>query len=493
MNTLNIQKLEGSARPAASGATKALVIGPASGGIKQNTVYTFASPGDIEAAIGLGPATMAAQLMLSRAPSGFGSVDVIVSSGSVAGTQTVVSTTSPAITFTSGSGGAHNYFDAKVRITKDGALGTSQFQFSLDGGETWSPELKTTASYVIPSSNLTVAMSAGSHTAGSVAHNTFTPAMPNATDLGNCFAALESQTSTPTLILVAAEGVDPEQGAALFAPLDVALTELNSKYKYTQAVLPVGGESKLSGRTVPTAGEFTTGDVLTETAPLVASVGNIISVVAERASVSHPLPKMGYSLPRLPFGYVVAAEAHAVGRDISKLLADPLSYASKPSYDDFANGTVYSPEKIVAPRTWPGEGGIFLNQFHLKSAPTSTYDIWPKGRVANRAAEVLKLALRPFINQRVRVLTDGTGRINPVDKAAIEGTVNAALRDALLNVQNGQGFLGHVSGLLFTVNGENNLLSTGLLQTTCQIVPLGYIKDIDAVITLENEIPVSAQ
>jgi hypothetical protein len=488
MSTLSILKQEGSARPGTPAASKALVIGPASGGVKETKVYTFTNPKDVEAEIGFGPATLAAQLVMSRAPSGFGSVDVVVSSGSVAPTITTVATASPAITVSAmTAAGAFERYNVKVQITKEGTVGQSRFRYSLDGGATYSGELKTDATYVFPNTNLSASFTAGTHLAGNEANFKTTAPMLNAADLNACFEVLETQTDAPTLILVAADSSDPEECEPLFSALDTKLGELNSKYKYTQAVLPVGGESKLQDGS---AGSDTTADVLAETAGMATSVGNFIQVVAERCNTVHPLARAGYARPRLPFAYAVAAEQHAVGRDISKLLSDPMNYCSNPSYDDFQNGTVYLPEAVSAPRTWVGEPGVFVNQSLLKSAPLSTYDLWPKGRVTNRAAAVLKSALRPFINQRVRVLTDGTGRIDPRDKAAIEGTVNAALRDALLNVQNGQGFLGHVSGLLFTVNGENNLLSTGLLQSTCQIVPLGYIRDIEAIITLENELPV---
>lgn len=495
MSTLSITKQEGSARPATPANRKALIIGPASSGIKENKIYTFANPGDVNTSLGYGPAVDAAQLVMSRAPSGFGSVDVIVSSASIGSSLSQIVNPSPQIDFSEmDANGPNNRYDFKVEITKAGALGTSFFKYSLDGGQTYSPELKTTSSFVFPNTNVSATFAAGTHVVGSVAHATSSAPMLNSSDLAACFDVLDTQNNTPTLILVAADSANPEECANLFATVDTKLTDLNSKYKFTQAVLPAGGETYLFGRdTAVEQGAWTHTEVISEAQDEEASEGNFIQYVAERVNTTHPLPRVGWSRPRLPFAYAVAAEQHATGLDYSALIsANGLNYVSNPSYDDFANGTVYLSENVVAPRTWIGEAGIFLNQSLLKGNPISTYNFWPKGRVANVAAAVMKNALRPFINTRVRVLSDGTGRIDERDANKIETTVSRALRDALLTPTNGQGFRGHVSSFRFSVNGETNLLSTGLLQTTLEIVPLGYITDITGVITLTDSIQVDA-
>ena len=482
--------IEGSARPAAAGASKALVIGPSKSGIKENKIYTFANPSDIEAEIGLGPATTAAQMILSQAPSGFGNVDMIVCSSSLTQSNDVVLSDSDAVIVSTAS--ADNY-DVMLEITSAGSRGEAKFRFSLDGGSTYSPSYTTVASYPLAAHGVTFTFADVSYTTGLKARTRIQAAAPNATDLAACFAVLETQSTTPTLILVATPSDDPEANEPLFATLDTALTNLKNVYKYTSAVLPGGGETKLWN--MPQGeedGTYDKDDVIGEFSTTAASEGNFISVVAEKVRTSIPLPKIGYSRPRLPFAFTVATELHRLANDHSSLLPRSIAYVSDPSYDDFANGTVYHPEFLIAPRSWPGEANLAVNQALLKSAEGSTFDVWPKGKVTNVAANAARVALRRFVNTRVRVNPDGTGTIDARDAATIEATVNSALNDVLVTVLNGQGNPGHVSAIGFFVNRNNNILTTGLLQGTLAIVPLAYVKNIQATISLELELPVQA-
>lgn len=489
---IGITKVEGTARPVAAGSSKALIIGPASSGVKENTVYTFSSVKAVNDTIGYGNAALAAQLYLSKAPAGFGSVDVIVASGSIAPVSGTITTASPAITC---GGTAYASYDLRVITTVAGTAATSKFKYSLDGGATYSDSILANTTYAIPNTGLTLMFGAGSHAVGNEFRTIVVGPGMNSTNLTTAAATIATVNNSYTNILIADDQVSPVSCSALFSPLDTILTTLGStQYKFTQAVLPVGGETYAYNRTVPgTAGANTSTQVLSAITSSAATTGNFIATIAERVNISLPVAQVGYASPRLPYAWYFGARAHGVGTDISKNPAqDSFSDISNPSYDEFKNGFVYTAEQVIAPRTFPGETGISMDESHLKSSTVSTFDIWPKARVVSRASEVLKTALRPFLHTRVRTLTDGTGAIDPVDKAGIESAVEKALRAALITPINGQGFDGHVTAFRFSISDSNNVLLTGNLDATLELVPFAYPNTINAVISLTDTIAVQA-
>jgi hypothetical protein len=489
---VDISKNEGSARPIGSAASKALIIGPSSAGTKETTIYTFGTTAGVNSDIGYGPVAELAQLFLAVAPPGYSSVDVLVSSGS--GEQiNVVSAANPTIV---PSGTPYCSYDLRIQVTTAGDLGVGKFKYGLDGGNTYSDNIQIpgAGTYTIPNTGITLTFAAGTHAVGNQAHYDIQGPEITTTTLANCITTLSNSNTNYTLVALANEAKSPVSGAALFNAMDGHLTSLDNTYnKFTQAVVPIGGETKLFNRSSAlTAGTFKPVSVLANITASAASTGNFITAVPEKANTYLAVPQPGYSRPRKPFGYMVAAEFHALGSDISaNPAATVIRRVETPSYDDFLDGTVYSTEKLVAPRTWQGEPGIFIDQSHLKTAPNSTFDIWPKARVVSRAAEVVYAAVRPFVHKRVRVLTDGTGRIDPRDKVAIETAVNKQLRAALLTPTNGEGGAGHCTDLSFTVNGENNILSTGQMECTTLIVPFAYPRSITVAIALTDTIAVN--
>jgi len=481
---ISITKRNGNAVPAAAASSKALIIGPASSGVKETTLYTFGTIGDIASTIGYGNAQLCSELVMAMAPSGFGSVDVLVSSASIAGTLTEVSAASPVIAIT---GTPLASYDIRADITTAGVSGSCKFRYSLDGGNTYTENLQSTTStsgaYVIPNTGLTMSFAAGTHAVGNLTHYYVQGPMMNTTDLASCISTLANSNTNYTTIIVADDSPAPVSCSALFSAMDTHLTTLNNtQYKPTMAVVNVGGESKLFNRTyASTTGTYTSTNVLANITGSAASTGNFIAAVAEKVNTYIAVPQPGYARPRLPFAFAVGAEIHAVGDDLSKNISqDPIRRVETPSYDEFQAGTVYHDERVIAPRTFRGESGLYVNQGVLKYNPVNagSYNFVPKGRIANRASEIARTAIRPFLNTRVRTLTDGTGRIDPIDKLFIEASVQKQLEAVLFNVTNGAGTKGHVSAIQFSLNGENNVLSTGLLQGTILMVPFVYVTTI---------------
>lgn len=490
---ISITAQEGSARPIGSGETKALVIGPSSAGTKTSKIYTFSNVNKVNGDIGYGPASFATQLLLNGAPAGYSNVDVIVSDadkGSIV--QAVTGSDGLDITLSEMTGDGPNFScDVQIEITKAGGYGDGRFRYSLDGGYSWATNLTVTSSFVLPNTNISCSFTSGSYTVGDANKSqVFGPTMTS-THLSNCINSMSQSNTNYTWILVADDNVDP--GDNLFDQADTSLTSLQDTYnKFTQMIVPCGGETRVlcdidNGHTATNYSS-----VLDEVKAKVSTTGNFIQLVAERARIQLPIPQSGLTAPSLPYAFAVGRQDHFVGNDISKNPAvDPVIPILAVSYDDFLDGSVYHDEKIVCPRTQMGAAGYFQNQALLKTEPNSTWDIVPKARITSRARNLLKSALFRYLNHRVRVLPDGTGRIDPRDKARIEAEVTKVIASVLLNGTNGDGQKGHCTTFEFTINGENNILSTSELEGSLNIVPFAYPTAINVVISLTDSVSVT--
>lgn len=476
-----------------SGVNKALIIGPASGGSKADTLYTFGSIQQIKNTIGYGPAQIQAELIMGMAPSGFSQVDCVVANASTTGsiTQLVTGSAGQDINLSAIGATLPQEFQIIVEVTTAGGYGEGKFRYSLDGGYSWANNNTITSSVVFPDTGVSCSFENTIHSVGNSAVFFVQSDKMTGADLTAAlnFAASGSNTNY-TWIIVAEDNRVPT--ATLFDAADAALTSWNNTYfKHTQLILPVGGETKNLTDYTEFSGAPDTDAVLTVIKDKVASTGNFISTVAERARVFLPQPSPGFTAPSLPFSYVVAGECQGVGSDISLNPAqNPVRRVVGVSYNEFLDGSVYHDEGIIAPRTFIGEAGYFMNQALLKTTSTSSWDIVPKARITSIARSLLRSVMRRYLNSRLRVLTDGTGRIDPRDKARIEAEVSKFLRAAFITPITGAGFPGHVSGLEFSINGENNLLLTKELEGSLNIVPLAYPTSIQLTIALVDSINV---
>ncbi len=128
----------------------------------------------------------------------------------------------------------------------------------------------------------------------------------------------------------------------------------------------------------------------------------------------------------------------------------------------------------------------------MKSTVGSDYLYWQWGRVINRAAQVTARALRRYVNSSVRVITDGTGYIDPRDAAVIEGYVQKQLNATIMLETNAEGTPGHASAIVFSINRATNVLTTSTLEFSVAIVPLANVSNLDGTIGFTDSIPVVA-
>jgi hypothetical protein len=452
--------------PTAPTAQTALVIGPCSAG-SPNTVYSFANPATVQATLGYGPCPTLAEIMLAD---GAQEVFVIPSSATIAGAVSTVLSSSgaPAITI---SGTPNDAFDIQLQLLLAGPLGTSTFQFSLDGGETFSPSLATTASYVVPNTGLTLVMPAGTYVANSLYQATAYAPRMNSNDLLAAMAVFTGSTGGPALgppyvVAVANHTTASLQGLALAQALDSGMLNYLKFEMPTVGVVPTGG---VDGNTADTISTFLTFN---------SSAQNGIMCVAERARRIVPLGFMGYGNPKLPFAFAVAdrVQGDIPPTNPARVASGGMTALSLPTYDEYVQGEVYLQSNLCAPRTVLNLGGVFANQGVLKSQPGSSFEFVQWVKVLNVAQLVIQHALKKYINSSVR--TVGNGSIDKRDAARINNDINTQLAAELLVPANLDGFKGYCSAVQFAVDLASNVLLTNTLNSTCTVVPLANVSNV---------------
>jgi hypothetical protein len=141
-----------------------VIVGPCASGVaNQLYVYNNASPVAVKSELGAGILTEYVIACLNLP----GHSRIIAVPGTAAaGVNSAVVDTVPGggtgtVTLT---GTPLDYYQGKIVITKSGDIGTGKFKYSLDGGLSYSDEILTAATYLIPESGITIAMAVGTGT-----------------------------------------------------------------------------------------------------------------------------------------------------------------------------------------------------------------------------------------------------------------------------------------------------------------------------------------
>jgi hypothetical protein len=133
-----------------------------------------------------------------------------------------------------------------------------------------------------------------------------------------------------------------------------------------------------------------------------------------------------------------------------------------------------------------GPQGVYVNNANIISPSNSNIRYLQQLRVLNKACTIAWQILSGQLSLGVRtVLNPNTNTLNiaPIDKLKIEGLVNPALQSSLK---------GQVTGVLFTLNSDDNL---GVLPVTVggtvAVVGLAYIKNFKVTVAFAKSITVS--
>lgn len=398
----------------------------------------------------------------------------------VTGDVITISVLTGAGTLTSGSGtlavthsaaSPVDAYSAIITITTVGGLGVGMFTYSLDGGVT------TSQPYLIPGSgtfsvpdgsdpnkagNASAGLMwtfSGTFTVGDTYSHTSTSASYNTTDLTNAFNALaaDSRWTSGNGLHIVGPAASSAAAATLLASLDVLMASAAASYKFNRAMIEVPTDTDAN---ILSAFASSSSTRVGAAPGFEKQTSSINGRVQSRSAAWHAMARAGSVSASEPLGRVASGSLPGV----VSLVRDE---AVTPGLDAGRFTTLTS---IV------GRNGFYITGPGRLMAPGgSDFTYWPYGRVIDLVSYFGRLAFLNFLNDTVRVNSDGT--IAEKDARRMEQYADQYIR---------AGVAGQISDLFVQISRTNNVLSTQQVLPTVRAVPLGIAIFINVDIGFTN-------
>lgn len=463
-----------------SGAKYPLVIGHCSSGTA-NTLYFSTNQNSLKDTLGQGKAVEWALPMITA----LGGVLVLKTAASTAGaagsvTKTTFTTSTGTITV---AGAPYDDYQVKIRIKATGALGVARFDYSLDqlgSAPTYSEEITVPSggTYVLPSTNLTLTFVAG---AGPIIfesgdYHVFACTAPQYTtsDLATAVTALLLALGSYRIgkVFFSGRSASAAAAATMAAAVATHMSSLESRKRWARAMMDAGND--------------TAANIITSFASVSS---NRVALAFGQADVVTLNSRSGYGVPRQSAAMVLSERAASadLSENLGRYASGGLRVAAITSDEGVTQAFIES-HKINTLRTYDGQSGFYSTNGYLKCAAGSDFLYWDWGTVIDEICSTVYDAQQPWLLRKVRVLADGTGRIDPRDAVRIEAAVRAAIKNRITDPINIEGFPGHVSAIEYVVDLTNDVLRTRQLKSTVRAVPLAPLESISTEIGFTGSI-----
>jgi hypothetical protein len=423
-------------------------------------ISAFSNPGDVIDTFGDGP--LAEDLCYYLAIAG-GPVYGLRLTGSNAAANTSVTPTRFASSTgtVAVAGSALDSYEARVEIMVSGALGTSQFRYSLDNGFTYSQQYITPSggTFVLPNTGLTLTF-VGTTDKGDVFTFTSTAATYSTTDLATGMDVVKADNTPIAAIVLSGVFATASAAATVAAAMSTHATALFQLYRPIRWMQDAGADT-----------------VSTTKTGFAAFVSERSSIAYGRCVCTSAKPVVGRGSPKCSIVRPLAARAGAslFSTDLAWFSAGALQGVQAITHNEYLT-ELMDVEGFTTLRTHQGVPGFYATNVRLRSLPGSDYQYWQHGRVMDAATSTAYVSLLPFLSSSVRTISGGA--IDPRDAGAWEAKVYDSLRTVLLDPDNAQGTQGHVSALDADIDRRNNVLTSGVVKVKVAIQPLGYAKFI---------------
>jgi hypothetical protein len=427
-----------------------------------NEVVAITSTKQAKEIFGGGPLPEAIAVAIAQ---GAGLIYAVRVNASIAGMIDPVRKTGTGTGNLAASGSPNDAYEVVVRITRAGGRGTAAFVYSLDGGDTYSPEIAIPSSgtYAIPGTGLTLTFTDGtSGTSFEVGDTyTFTTAPPNYSlaDLNAAIDALFAESQLRYQFVHVVGAVTP----VLAAAVDARMGEAAQVHRYIWAMLEAQDLDDASLRTAW------------------ANFNSVrVGVGAGYAEVRSPLTGRVH---RRPITWLWAGRRAAIPaqEDVGRVASGPLVGVVKLYRDEYLTPGLDA-ARFTTARTYPAYAGYFLTQGRIMAPPGSDFELDQYRSVMDLACTVAYQAGLRFVNESIQV-DPSTGNIADRDAKKVETYIRGVLATAL------KGKVSEVDGVpavRVTVDRTENILSSRRLPVEIAVVPLGYAKYISVTIGFEN-------
>lgn len=399
-----------------------------------------------------------------------------------------IATTGGAIVHTAGAGPAVgtyiasplDFYRVLITVKKGGAVGTSQYTYSLDNGNSTSPLITSAASYAIPDTGIVLALSGTADADDTYTFSAAPPTFAN-TDLTANLTLIETTLlaqQNESLIWVVGSVASAAAWATQVAFLEAAAITLSGSNIFVRFFC--GGPTV--GTILQNAGSITVDSADTDSTVISARAG----MSAPHVCVCAGDGLMDSSFTGLEFrrnaswGAAVRAVGNAASQDIGAFEDGGIAQFTSCIRDDAANGFSFMNAGITSFQTY-GPGPVFINQGLMGTISTSDFYTLTNARVIDRASAIGALTLKRYILAKLPTQTrnNGANKGTVREDAAreIESNVASALKAALVDGQPQDAV-----AVSAQTNRTENLLATGKLIVTGSCQPFGYPKEVDFIV-----------
>jgi hypothetical protein len=367
-----------------------------------------------------------------------------------------------------------SYYKPQVTITLGGAVGTSQFTYSLDGGSSVSSTITSSASYAIPGTGIVLGFSgtavAGDvYTCSGVAAPTF--ANTDLTAAGTALTTTFVNSFFSSLIGIVGAVASAAAWATQVAATETIALSFNALNVYPRFL--VGGPTV--GTVLPNAGSVTVDAADTDSVVIAARAG----MSAPHVCVAAGDGLMAGAYTGLVFrrnavwAAIGRAAAVQASQDVGAFADGGVTSFTSCVRDDFANALSFFNSGITSLQTYGAGSAVFINRGLMGTVSTSDYYTLTNARVIDQASGIAVLAARPYILARIPTQTRNgvQGTIREDYAQRIESKMNTAeqagLPVAALPI-------GNAVAVNCTVTRTNNIYSSGQLILTVAVQPWSY-------------------
>lgn len=449
----------GTVAPAGDG--QRVIVGVSSAG-PLNQVLGFSDLAQVPASLGSGPLARAVADQLAY---GGGQVYAVRANGDVAGTVTpdAANPANPAVTVT---GSPLDAYELVVTITRAGAVGTSAFTYSLDGGDSVSVEIATANTYAIPGTGLTLNFAAGAYALNAVYK--FAASAPKCS-VSAAQAAIRAALGSNLLYeyIQLAQPAD----AAMWAALDALANEAENNFRYifflAETVAPAGDVDAWVTARIAEKASFSSKRVM-----IVAAYAEVVDTLSGRLEIQSLASRIGARISRNPVH--IKASWVRPGPIPGVVAVAPFEVTPFGKATTFNNAHSLALEQagFTTVYTLIGRDGVFVVEDRMAAAATSDYKITPNRRVMDKATTQVRQALLDFVQ----------GHLDPTDLSAstvaMLATANTPVRIMAVN--------GEIARGRVILPPGQDILATSQIRVQIRIVPMGYTREIIQDIGFEN-------
>lgn len=441
----------------ATGEQDIVLFGTCTGGVS-NVAVAVTSADKATELLGYGPLAECAAYVAERSGRTVWCVPVAQSGAGTMGTWSTSPTTGPAV---GNTGTPNDAYQVWVKITGGGAIGTSRFQFSLDGGDNYEPEAVTAATYALTNTGITLTFAAGTYVLGEVYKCNATPPAYTSVQIAAAVDAWRASGFVAKALGDVGVPASAAGGATIAGTYASKADAMEQAGDYVAVLLQAADD------TLP--------NLVTAYAAVASKREGIAATFCKLQSPS------GRSYRR-PFAWVVFGEfaLRKISEDLGKVRRGAIPGIVSIEHDEESDAG-YGDAKFIVPRRVKKRAGFYVSDPVMRSPSGSDFDLLQMRRVMDVACDATRNALTDYLNDDLETQPADPnnpavgGTLDPAQAAAIDTDIQAAVTAAVVTER-------HATFSAARVNRTDKILSTRKLRATIRIGSKTWAKQIEATI-----------